>query len=515
MSVQEIPEEIGTLAPEVQATYDEAVRLSDKIVVDGKLDSAITDETFEIVNPAWLNVIGSSPRCREADVDRAVGVAKKAFKSWSRVTAKERGALMSKLADIIEEHADDIARLEALETGNAYSTQARPELNMAIEVLRMFAGFATELKGNTVPWVNGTLHYTTRDPLGVVAAIIPWNAPILLWASKIAPAIVAGNTVVLKTAEQAPLAVLKCTELAQLALPAGVVNTISGIGEECGRPLAEHKDVRKITFTGSCPVGRQIMHYAADKICPVTLELGGKSPNIVMPDADMDLAIPGVIQGMRFSRQGQSCTAGSRLFLHKDVADEVIERVIASVKSLKLGDPMDPESEIGTIISQEQFDRVTRYVELARNTPGAEILCGGGRPDNPELQKGLFFAPTLIKHVPHESACAQEEIFGPVAVVFEWDDFATMMDRANDTEYGLAATLWTRDLSHAMRFVDEIEAGLVQVNQYGTPIANVAYGGLNQSGLGKELSLESMLEHFTRSRTVIINQGTPDPAINV
>jgi len=448
-------------------------------------------------------------------VDRAVGVAKKAFKSWSRVTAKERGALMSKLADIIEEHADDIARLEALETGNAYSTQARPELNMAIEVLRMFAGFATELKGNTVPWVNGTLHYTTRDPLGVVAAIIPWNAPILLWASKIAPAIVAGNTVVLKTAEQAPLAVLKCTELAQLALPAGVVNTISGIGEECGRPLAEHKDVRKITFTGSCPVGRQIMHYAADKICPVTLELGGKSPNIVMPDADMDLAIPGVIQGMRFSRQGQSCTAGSRLFLHKDVADEVIERVIASVKSLKLGDPMDPESEIGTIISQEQFDRVTRYVELARNTPGAEILCGGGRPDNPELQKGLFFAPTLIKHVPHESACAQEEIFGPVAVVFEWDDFATMMDRANDTEYGLAATLWTRDLSHAMRFVDEIEAGLVQVNQYGTPIANVAYGGLNQSGLGKELSLESMLEHFTRSRTVIINQGTPDPAINV
>jgi acyl-CoA reductase-like NAD-dependent aldehyde dehydrogenase len=515
MSVQEIPEEIGTLAPEVQATYDEAVRLSDKIVVDGKLDSAITDETFEIVNPAWLNVIGSSPRCREADVDRAVGVAKKAFKSWSRVTAKERGALMSKLADIIEEHADDIARLEALETGNAYSTQARPELNMAIEVLRMFAGFATELKGNTVPWVNGTLHYTTRDPLGVVAAIIPWNAPILLWASKIAPAIVAGNTVVLKTAEQAPLAVLKCTELAQQALPAGVVNTISGIGEECGRPLAEHKDVRKITFTGSCPVGRQIMHYAADKICPVTLELGGKSPNIVMPDADMDLAIPGVIQGMRFSRQGQSCTAGSRLFLHKDVADEVIERVIASVKSLKLGDPMDPESEIGTIISQEQFDRVTRYVELARNTPGAEILCGGGRPDNPELQKGLFFAPTLIKHVPHESACAQEEIFGPVAVVFEWDDFATMMDRANDTEYGLAATLWTRDLSHAMRFVDEIEAGLVQVNQYGTPIANVAYGGLNQSGLGKELSLESMLEHFTRSRTVIINQGTPDPAINV
>ncbi|MDA0812103.1 MAG: aldehyde dehydrogenase family protein, partial [Verrucomicrobia bacterium] len=381
--------------------------------------------------------------------------------------------------------------------------------------LRMFAGFATELKGNTVPWNNGTLHYTTRDPLGVVAAIIPWNAPILLWASKVAPAIVAGNTVVLKTAEQAPLAVLKCTELAQKVLPAGVMNTLSGLGEECGRPLAEHKLVRKITFTGSCPVGRQIMHYAADKICPVTLELGGKSPNIVMPDADLDLAIPGVIQGMRFSRNGQSCTAGSRLFLHKDIAKEVIDRVIAAAKSLKIGDPLNPESQVGTIISQEQFDRVTRYVELARTTPGAEILCGGGRPDDPELQKGLFFAPTLIKHVPHESECAQEEIFGPVAVVFEWDDFSKVLEQANDTEYGLAATLWTRDLNHAMRFVDEIEAGLVQVNQYGTPIANVAYGGLNQSGLGKELSLESMLEHFTRSRTVIINQGSPRPEINV
>ena len=515
MSVQVIPEDIGDLAPEVQATYDEAVRLSDKVVVDGKLDSAVTDETFEVVNPAWLNVIGSSPRCREADVDRAVAAAKNAFKPWSRVSAKERGVLTAKLADIIEEHADDIARLEALETGNAYTTQARPELNATVEVLRLFAGLASELKGNTVPWIDGTLHYTTRDPVGVVGAIIPWNAPIQLWACKVAPAIVAGNTVVLKTAEQAPLAVLKCAELAQKILPPGVVNTISGFGEECGRPLAEHKDVRKVTFTGSCPVGRQIMHYAADKICPVTLELGGKSPNIVMPDADLDLAIPGVIQGMRFSRQGQSCTAGSRLFLHKDVADEVIERAIAAMKNLKIGDPLNPESEIGTIISQEQFDRVTRYVEIARNTPGAEILCGGGRPDNPELQKGLFFAPTLIKEVPHESPCAQEEIFGPVAVVFEWDDFAKMLDRANDTEYGLAATLWTRDLSHAMRFVDEIEAGLVQVNQYGTPIANVAYGGLNQSGLGKEMSLESMLEHFTRSRTVIINQGTPDPEINV
>lgn len=514
MSVQEIPEEVGDIAPEVQATYDEAARLSDKVVVDGGLDSAIAGETFEVVNPAWLNVVGSAPRCREADVDRAVGVARKAFRSWSRRSAKERGALTRALANLIEAHADDIARLEALETGNAYATQARPELDMAVEVLRMFAGLATELKGNTVPWLGGTLHYTTRDPIGVVGAIIPWNAPILLWACKVAPAVVAGNTVVLKTAEQAPLAVLKCAELAQRVLPPGVVNTISGMGEECGRPLAEHKDVRKITFTGSCPVGRRIMHYAADKICPVTLELGGKSPNIVMPDADLDLAIPGVIQGMRFSRQGQSCTAGSRLFLHKEIADTVIERAMAAMKNLRIGDPLDPESEIGTIISQEQFDRVTRYVETARGTPGAEILCGGGRPDDPALRKGLFFAPTLIKGVPHDSPCAQEEIFGPVAVVFEWEDFASVLETANDTEYGLAATLWTRDLNHAMRFVDEIEAGLVQVNQYGTPIANVAYGGLNQSGLGKELSLESMLEHFTRSRTVIINQGTPDPALD-
>lgn len=514
MSVQVIPEDIGDLAPEVRAVYDDAARLSNKVVVDGKLTSALTDETFDIINPAWMNVVGSAPRCREADVDRAVAAAKKAFKSWSRVPANERGALAHKLTDIIIENADEIARLEALETGNAFRTQARAQLDISIEVLRTFAGLAPELKGNTVPWNSGTLHYTTRDPVGVVAAIVPWNAPVFLWASKVAPAIVAGNTVVLKTAEQAPLAVLKCTELAQQVLPPGVVNTISGFGEECGKPLAEHEDVRKITFTGSCPVGRQIMHYAADKICPVTLELGGKSPNIIMSDADLDLAIPGVIQGMRFSRQGQSCSAGSRLFLHKDIADEVLDRVIAALKSQKMGEPLDPESDIGTIVSQEQFDRVTRYVEMARNTPGAEILCGGGRPDDPALQKGLFFSPTLIKNVPHDSPCAQDEIFGPVAVVFEWDDFNEVIKMANDTQYGLAASLWTQDLNYAMRFAEEIEAGLVQVNQYGPPIANISYGGLNQSGLGKELSLESMLEHFTRSRTVIINQGTPRPDIN-
>jgi acyl-CoA reductase-like NAD-dependent aldehyde dehydrogenase len=515
MSVQTLPEDIGDLAPEVQAAYDDAARLSGRIVVGGKLTEALTDETFDVVNPAWMNVIGRSPRCREKDVENAIGIAKKAFRPWSRVPAKERGILVGKLADLIEKHADDIARVEALETGNAFSTQARPELSMAIDVLRLFAGLASELKGNTVPWLNGTLHYTTRDPIGVVGAIIPWNAPILLWASKIAPAIVAGNSVVLKTAEQAPLAVLKCSEIAQQVLPPGVLNVVSGLGEECGRLIAEHRDIRKITFTGSCPVGRKIMHYAADKICPVTLELGGKSPNIVMPDADLDLAIPGIIQGMRFSRNGQSCTAGSRLFLHKKIAADVLAGAVEAVKKLKLGDPLDLATQVGTIISQEQFDRVSRYVDLARKTPGVEILCGGGRPDDPVLRKGLFFSPTLIKDVPHESPVCQEEIFGPVAVVFEWEDFDTMLARANDTEYGLAATLWTRDLNHAMRFADEIEAGLVQVNQYGTPIANVAYGGLNQSGLGKELSLESMLEHFTRSRTVIINQGTARPGIGV
>ena len=487
--------------------YDHARALADAIsgvvIVDGARHHPAGTTTFAVENPADATTIGHAPRCGTAEVDWAVGAAAAAQPAWGRLAARERGDRLRRVADCIERDGEALARLLALETGNALTTQARPEVAASVELLRLFAGLASELKGRTLPWDAGTLCYTTRDPLGVVAAIIPWNAPLLLTAAKVAPAIIAGNTVVLKPAEQAPLAAMRYVELMQGCLPAGVVNAISGYGEEVGRPLAEHPLVRKVTFTGSGAVGRQIMHYAANKLCPVTLELGGKSPNIVLPDADLDIAVPGILTGMRFTRQGQSCSAGTRVLLHADIHDEVVERVLAAMGRLRLGDPLDDSTEVGAIISAEQLQTVERYVALARATPGARILCGGERPARP----GYYYAPTLIDGLPATSPVCQDEIFGPVAVVDRWTDFDTVIDQANASPFGLAATIWTRDLSRAFAFADRIQAGFVQVNQYITPRASLSYGGLKMSGLGRENTLESMLEHFTSSKTVIINHA--------
>ena len=478
-----------------------AREVSGTVVVDGVRRDPATADQFDVENPADESVIGHAPRCGEREVAWAVDAAQAAFPGWSRLPARERSDRLRRIADRIEAEGESLARLLALETGNALATQARPEVAASIELLRLFAGVATELKGRTLPWDPGTLCYTTRDPLGVVGAIIPWNAPLLLTAAKVAPSIIAGNTVVLKSAEQAPLAVMRYVELMQEFLPPGVVNAISGYGEEVGKPLAEHRAVRKITFTGSCAVGRLIMHYAADKLCPVTLELGGKSPNIVLPDADLDAVVPGILTGMRFTRQGQSCSAGTRVLLHADIYDEVVARVIESMARLKIGDPLDEGTEVGAIISREQLDRVEHYVRLARDTAGARILCGGERPARP----GYFYAPTLIDGIPASSPVCQDEIFGPVAVLDRWTEFDAVLEQANDSAFGLAAAVWTRDLGKAMSFVERIQAGFLQVNQYITPRASLSYGGLKMSGLGRENTLESMLEHFTCSKTVIIN----------
>ncbi|HVO86972.1 MAG TPA: aldehyde dehydrogenase family protein [Casimicrobiaceae bacterium] len=498
-----------TIAPTPTSTraqaQDLARRMSDKVLVEGALRAPRADQRFAVENPADLESIGHAPRCGEPDVAEAVRAAERAFGTWRRVSARERGDRLRRIADRVEEQKESLARLLALETGNALATQARPEVVAAIELLRLFAGFASELKGRTLPWDADTLCYTTRDPLGVVGAIIPWNAPLLLTAAKVGPAIIAGNSVVLKTAEQAPLAALRLGELMQEFLPPGVVNVVSGFGEEAGRPLALHPSVRKITFTGSCAVGSAVMHYAADKICPVTLELGGKSPNIVFDDADLDLVVPGILTGMRFTRQGQSCSAGSRILVHERVYDEVVQRVIASLRRLRIGDPLDEATEVGAIISHEQFERIEHYVGLARSTPGATVLCGGGRPSGPGIGRGYFLEPTLIEGIPHHSPVCRDEIFGPVATIERFGSFDDALAIANDTRFGLAAAVWTRDLGRAFQFVDRIEAGFVQVNQYITPRASLAYGGLKMSGLGKENSLESMLEHFTSSKTVIVN----------
>lgn len=489
--------------------HREAQRLSGRVLVDGRLCDALSGEGFDVENPADEVVIAQAARCRAPDVERAVQAASRAFPAWAAMPARERGDRIRRAADRLEAEGERLARLLCLEAGNALATQARPEIAGMLEHLRLFAGLASELKGSTLPWSGESLSYTTREPLGVVGAIIPWNAPLFLTAAKLGPALVAGNTVVLKTAEQAPLAALRAVELMQEFLPPGVANVISGYGEEAGKPLAEHSLVRKVSFTGSGAVGKLILRYAADKICPVTLELGGKGPAIVLPDADLALAVPGLIQGMRFTRQGQSCSAGSRIFLHADIYEEVMEPLVAALARMRVGDPMDEATEVGALVSREQLDRVCRYVEIARGTPGARIRCGGSRPAL--LPRGHFFEPTLIEGMPHESPVCQEEIFGPVATVFAWRDFEEVMRLANQVDYGLSAALWTRDLERALHFAQRIQAGFVQVNQFITPRAGLPYGGWKSSGLGKECSLESMLEHFTQSKTVIINPGSPRP----
>jgi acyl-CoA reductase-like NAD-dependent aldehyde dehydrogenase len=496
-------------AAALRSTLADAARLSGKVAIGGALTEARATAAFAVENPADGTEFAEVPRCGAADVDWAVTTAHCAFPAWSKLTARARGDLLRRAADALERETEPLARLLCLETGNALSTQARPEIGATVDMLRLFAGLGSELKGRTLPWEDGQLCYTTRDPLGVVGAIIPWNAPLFLTAVKLGPSLVAGNTLVLKTAEQAPLAVLRAIEIVQALLPPGVVNVISGFGPEAGKPLAEHALVRKVTFTGSGAVGRQILHYAADKLCPVTLELGGKSPNIVLADADLDLVVPGIITGMRFTRAGQSCSAGTRLYLHADVYDEVVERTMAAMAALRIGVPIEEATQVGAIISSEQLERVERYVDSARGLPGTRLHCGGARVADPALAGGYFYQPTLIEGAPHRSPVCQDEIFGPVATVGRWTDYEAMLAEANDTDFGLAAAIWTRDLGAALDLAHRIQAGFIQVNQYITPRAALSYGGLKMSGMGKENTLEAMLEHFTSSRTVIVNPGMP------
>ncbi len=339
----------------------------------------------------------------------------------------------------------------------------------------------------------------------MVGAIIPWNVPMMLMALKIAPALVAGNAVIVKSAEEAPLAVLRACQIMNQVLPAGVLNILSGFGPECGAPLVAHPVVKKITFTGSVETGKIVSRAAADKLIPVTLELGGKSPMIVCADADLDRAVAGAIAGMRFTRQGQSCTAASRIFVHDSLHDAFVQKLKAAVDQLKMGDPLDEATDIGTIISPGQFEKVKGYIDHGRASPGATAHACSALPADPALKKGLFLQPVIFTGLGNDSRLAREEIFGPVTCVIRWTAFDEVIAMANDSDFGLAATIWTRDLKTAMQATQRLEAGFVQVNQNLVVQPNLSYGGVKQSGLGKEASLEAMLEHFTHKKTVIIN----------
>ncbi|TWT10887.1 aldehyde dehydrogenase family protein [Reyranella sp. CPCC 100927] len=479
------------------------------MLIDGQWVAAASNARISVENPAKRTAIAEVPRGAEADVERAVAAASKAFPGWSRVVPRERGKLLLKIAEAMEARAEEMARIIALETGNALRTQARTEARGAADIFRYFGGLASELKGETIPLGEHVLSYTRREPLGVVGAIIPWNAPVLLGALKIAPALCAGNTLVMKAAEDAPLGVLLMAEICQEFLPPGVLNVLTGLGAECGGPLANHPAIRKLSFTGSTEVGKIIMRAAAERIVPVSLELGGKSPSIVYPDADEDWVVDGIIAAMRFTRQSQSCTAGSRLFLHADIFDSFLDKLGKKAAALKLGDPLDEASDIGTIINAKQFGKVCGYVEEGLKRADARLVFGGLPPKTGPLSEGYYALPTVFADASNDWRLAREEIFGPVLVAIRWTDEDAVIRMANDSHYGLAAYVWTHDIGVGLRTAHAIESGWVQVNQGLGQSPGHSYGGYKQSGIGREFSLEGMLDSFTQRKNVTVNLSVP------
>lgn len=475
-----------------------------KNLIGGKLRESVSGVVFEIQNPATGQVIGEAPFSNEVDVAKATQIAKIAQKEWKKLLPRERGKHLLKVAEVLEMHKEELARLMALETGKAIRTESRIECEALVDTFEFFGGLGSEIKGETIPFNPKMLTMTIRQPIGIIGAILPWNAPLMLMAFKIAPALLCGNAVVIKSAEQCPLITLRAVELINEVLPKGLCNLISGDGLGTGAALVNCEDINMITFTGSVSAGKEVYSNAGKRLVPVTLELGGKSPMIVASDANLEKAVMGAVLGMRFTRQGQSCTAASRIFVHEALYDEFLEKMLESINKLVIGDPMNETTDIGAIISQEQLKRIEYFVKQGESCGTAHYCCQ--LPKEAHLKKGYFHRPVIFTGIRNSDEIAKEEIFGPVTCLFKWNDLNEVIRQANDTRYGLGATIWTRDLSLSMKLIDELEAGFVQVNQHLVVRPGLPFGGIKESGIGKEASLEDMLEHFTQKKTVIINK---------
>ena len=478
----------------------------ESMLIDGERKESAGGGFIPVENPAKRGtVIAEVPRAIEADVDRAVKVAAKAFESWKRMAPRDRGKLMLRIAADIEAQSEDLAKTLSLETGNAIRTQSRGEITLAVDLFRFYGGVAGEQKGETVPLGEQVLCYSRREPIGVVAGIIPWNSPVLLGALKITMALTVGNTLILKPASDAPLAVLKMARICNPHLPKGVLNVVTGSGNECGAMLARHPGVGKLSFTGSSVAGKSIMSAAAERIVPVTLELGGKSPQIVFPDANDDHVVQSVINAMRFTRQGQSCTAGSRLFLHTSIFDSFMDKLVKKLSGLKIGDPLDETTDIGAIINRIQFDKVCNYVKDGLEQKGSRLVLGGLPSEEGPLAQGYFMEPTIFTHIKNEWRIAREEVFGPVLVAIPWENEEEAIRMANDSHYGLAAYVYSHDIGKALRTAHAIESGWIQVNQGLGILPGTSYGGFKQSGMGREYSLEGMLDSYTQRKCITVN----------
>ena len=471
-----------------------------KLLIANRWVASQSGKKFATINPSTGDEICQVAEADAADVEQAVQAARVAFEHgpWRAMRASERGRLLNRLADLIESNADQLAMLESLDNGKPVSVAKAVDLAKTVACYRYFAGWADKVQGKTIPIDGDFLCYTRHEPIGVVGQIIPWNFPMLMMAWKLAPALATGNTVVLKPAEQTPLSALRIGELiVEAGFPDGVVNILPGFGPSAGAAIACHIDVDKVAFTGSTEVGRLIMEAAAkSNLKPVTLELGGKSPNIIFADADLDAAVEGAHVGL-FSNQGQSCCAGSRVFVEESIYDQFLERSIACASKRIVGDPFDPRTQSGPLVDQTQFDKVMGYIESGRSA-GATLACGGNRIG----KCGYFVQPTIFGDVQDEMEIAREEIFGPVMSVISFKNLDEVITRANQTKYGLAAAVWTRDIKRALAVANGVRAGTAWVNCYNVLDTRAPFGGYKQSGIGRELG-EYGLQQYTQVKAVI------------
>jgi aldehyde dehydrogenase (NAD+) len=471
-----------------------------KLLINNRWQPSQSGRTFATINPSTGEEICQVAEADATDVELAVRAARAAFESgpWRKMNASARGLLLHRLADLIEANADQLAGLESLDNGKPVSVARAVDVVKTVACYRYFAGWADKDHGKTIPIDGEFLCYTRHEPMGVVGQIIPWNFPMLMMAWKLAPALATGNTVLMKPAEQTPLSALRIGELIlEAGFPEGVVNVLPGFGPTAGAAIAGHMDVDKVAFTGSTEVGHLVMEAAAkSNLKPVTLELGGKSPNIIFADVDLDEAVEGAHAGL-FSNQGQSCCAGSRVFVDKAIYDRFVEKSIARAEKRVVGDPFDPATELGPLVDQAQLDKVMGYIDSGRGE-GATVACGGDRIGN----RGYFIRPTVFSDVQDEMKIAKEEIFGPVMSVIPFDNLEEVIARANRTKYGLAAAVWTRDIRKALAVANGVRAGTIWVNCYNVLDTRAPFGGFKQSGIGRELG-EYGLQQYTQVKTVI------------
>ncbi len=478
-----------------------------KLLINGQRVSSANGETFEVLDPSNNLVLTRVPKGEAEDIDRAVKSARKAFETgpWRKLTVSERGKLIWKLADLIERDQEIFAQLESLDNGKPLAIARAADVPLTIDHFRYYAGLATKIHGETldisVPYAPGAefFDFTLREPVGVVGQIIPWNFPLLMATWKLGVALSAGNCVVLKPAEQTPLSALKLADLfVEAGFPDGVVNIVSGFGD-AGAALAEHDDVDKVAFTGSTEVGHKIVQASAGNLKRVSLELGGKSPSIVFPDADLEIAAQGVANAIFFNH-GQCCAAGSRLLVHNKVFEELVERVADTAKNIRLGPGMASDTDMGPLVSREQQERVLGYINSGLAS-GAQALAGGGKPEG--LDAGCYISPTVFGKVKPEMKIIQEEIFGPVLVASPFDDLDEVIAKGNATEFGLASSVWTKDINKAHKVAKGLKAGTVWVNCHNIFDANAPFGGYKKSGYGREMGLHA-LEMYTQVKNVII-----------